>query len=88
MPPENNTAGQPEKKTFSSPGDYEDNPLWPILVETVHGMVMYPHHKAYTRDKVLPENPNVTPQELALRLNMPLGEALVILQELRSKPAT
>jgi len=83
MTPENNSAGQPENEAFSNPDDYEDNPLWPILMETVHGMVMYPHHKAYTRDKVLQENPNVSPQELALRLNMPLGEALVILHELR-----
>jgi len=32
-----------------------DNPLWPILVETVHAMIMYPHHKAYIRDVVLHE---------------------------------
>jgi hypothetical protein len=43
---------------------------------------MYPTHKAYTREKVLPETPDVTAEELAQRLNMPLGEALVILDEL------
>lgn len=62
--------------------DYVRERLWPILVETVHAMVMYPHHKAYTRDRILHENPNVTPEELAARLSIPLGEALVILFEL------
>lgn len=56
--------------------------IWQMLVESVHASVMYPTHKAYTREKVLPEKPDVTPLELAQRLNMPLGEALVILDEL------
>jgi hypothetical protein len=55
---------------------------WPILVETVHALVLYPNHKAYTRDVILPQNPGLTPAELAGRLGMPLGEALVILAEL------
>jgi len=44
--------------------------------------VMYPTHRAYTRDTILPEKPDITPQELATKLNMPMGEALVILNEL------
>lgn len=56
--------------------------LWLILVETVHAAVMYPTHKAYTREEILREKPDVAPAELAARLNMPLGEALVILHEL------
>jgi len=63
--------------------DYVSNPLWPLLVETVHTMIMYPHHKAYARDVVLHEQPDVTAQELAIKLGIPLGEALVILCELR-----
>lgn len=62
--------------------DYEKEKLWPILVETVHTLVMYPHHKAYTREIILNEKPDVTPAELVARLKMPLGEALVILYEL------
>ncbi len=62
--------------------DYMKEKLWPILVETVHVSVMYPSRKAYTREKILPEKPDITPAELANRLNMPLGEALVILHEL------
>ncbi len=63
--------------------EYTTNPIWPLLVETVHAMVMYPHHKAYVRDVLLHEQPAATAQELALKLGIPLGEALVILCELR-----
>jgi len=56
--------------------------LWLILVETVHASVMYPTHKAYTRDFILKQKPEVTASELSSRLEMPLGEAMVILSEL------
>jgi hypothetical protein len=56
--------------------------LWPVLVETVHGMVMYPNHKAYTQEVIMQEKPETTPAELASRLKIPLGEALVIIYEL------
>jgi len=63
--------------------EYLKNPLWPILVETVHAMIMYPHHKAYVRDVVIHEQPDVTPQDLVAKLGIPTGEALVILHELK-----
>ena len=62
--------------------EYTKQTLWPILIETVHAMIMYPNHKAYTRDVILPEKPEITVAELAVRLKMPLGEAVVILHEL------
>ena len=62
--------------------EYMKEKLWLVLVETVHAAVMYPTHKAYTREEILREKPDVAPAELATRLNMPLGEALVILHEL------
>ena len=65
--------------------EYVSNPLWSLLVETVHAMIMYPHHKAYARDVFLPEQPDATAQELAIKLGIPLGEALVILYELRKQ---
>lgn len=64
---------------------YRGNPLWLILVETAQNLPLYPAHKAYIRDKILPENPDVTPEELARQLDMPLGEAIVILDELNNK---
>lgn len=62
--------------------EFEKEKLWPILIETVHALVMYANHKAYTREVVLHEKPDITPAELAARLGIPLGEALVILYEL------
>lgn len=62
--------------------DYSKERLWQILVETVHACVMYPTHKSYTRDNILPQKPDVTATELVERLGMPLGEALVIISEL------
>jgi len=52
------------------------------LVVTVHSLVMYPNHKAYTRLIILSEKPETTPTDLASRLKISLGEALVILYEL------
>jgi len=63
--------------------DYSKNSLWPILVETVHSSILYPHHKAYVRDVVLHEKPDVSPMDLAMSLGVSLGEAMVILHELR-----
>ena len=65
--------------------EYVKEKLWSILVETVHDSVMYPTRKAYTRDTILRETPDITPDELAYRLDAPLGEALVILFELNNE---
>jgi hypothetical protein len=62
--------------------EYTKEKLWPILIETVHALVMYPNHKSYTRETILNEKPEITPTELVARLKLPLGEALVILYEL------
>lgn len=62
--------------------EYSKERLWQLLVEAVHASVMYPTHKAYVRDSILPQKPDLSARELAERLGMPLGEALVILTEL------
>ncbi len=62
--------------------EYTKEKLWQLIVETVHASVMYPTHKAYTRDSIIPQKGDISPIELAERLGMPLGEALVILNEL------
>jgi hypothetical protein len=62
--------------------------LWLMLVETVHGTVMYPGRKGYTRDTILRERSYISPSELAVRLNMSEGEALVILDELATESGT
>ncbi len=63
--------------------EFTKEKLWLILTDAVHEMVMYPNHKAYIRDVVLREKPDVTPAEIAGRLSMSLGETLVILDELK-----
>lgn len=63
--------------------EYTSNPLWLILVETAQKLPMYISHKSYTRDSILPLEPEISPEQLSQRLDMPLGEALVILNELR-----
>lgn len=65
--------------------EYAKERLWPILIETVHTLPMYFHHKAYTREVILHEKPDIKPNELAARLKMPLGEALVVLCELTNE---
>lgn len=65
--------------------EYTKDKFWPILVETVHAMVMYPNHKSYTREAILSQKPDIKPEELAVRLRIPLGEALVILCELTNE---
>ena len=62
--------------------------IWQLLVETVHASVMYPTHKSYTRDSILPQQADITAIELAERLGMSLGEALVILSELVREPGS
>ncbi|MCL7387407.1 MAG: phosphopantetheine adenylyltransferase [Thaumarchaeota archaeon] len=63
--------------------DYVKNPLWKILVDTVRSMSLYPVHKSYVRDKIIMNEPSISAEELSVRLSMPLGEAMVILDELR-----
>jgi hypothetical protein len=65
--------------------DLERNPLWLILVEAVHALPMYPSHKAYARNSVLLNAPEISAEELSYRLDIPLGEALVILHEIRGE---
>jgi hypothetical protein len=64
--------------------DYKENPLLLILVETAQKLPMYNAHLNYTKDIILTENSKITPEELSQRLDIPLGEAIVILSELGS----
>jgi transcription initiation factor IIE alpha subunit len=68
--------------------EYSKDKLWPILVDTVHSLVMFPSHKAYTRLTILSEKPETTPADLKSRLKISLGEALVILYELDQERKT
>jgi len=47
---------------------------------------MYKHHKRYVERSILPEKPRISAKETALIMGMPLGEAIVIFEELRPSP--
>ncbi len=67
----------------------EKEELWKILVETAHSLPMYKNHKRYVENVLLNETPGISAPELSVQLNIPLGEAMVLLVEIRSeKPAT
>ncbi len=57
--------------------------LWKVLVDTAHALPMYKNHKRYVEDVMVKENAQISPQELAVQLNIPLGEAMVMLVEIR-----
>ena len=44
--------------------------------------ILDPSHKAYMREAIMPEKPDMTPGELATRLNMPFRKHFVVLYEL------
>ena len=62
--------------------EYSKEKLWQLLVEAVHGSFMYPSHKAYIRDSILPTQPDVSALEISQRLSIPLAEGIVILEDL------
>lgn len=64
--------------------DFAKNPVWKILVETAHSLLMYDRHKNYVKNVILREKPKIDAEELRYRLGISLGEALVILYELNA----
>ena len=64
--------------------DFKTHPLWDILTETAQRNPMYANLLGYTRDMIIAKNPNITPQELASKLSVSLGESLIILEEVKS----
>jgi len=48
---------------------------------------MYKSHKRYVEDFMIKETPEISPKELAVELNIPLGEALVLLDEISGSKA-
>lgn len=65
------------------PEAMEKEQLWKALVDTAHALLMYKNHKYYVEEVMLKEKPDISPQELAIQLNIPFGESLVLLAEIR-----
>lgn len=59
-----------------------------MLVETVHALPMYKNHKRYVQEIMMKETPEILPQELSVQLNITIGEATVILDEIRGNGDT
>ncbi len=70
-----------------APAGLEKEQMWKILVDTAHALPMYKSHKRYLEDVLIKEKSEISPQELAVQLNIPLGEALVLLEEVRGGKA-
>jgi len=68
---------------MSTPPEYDAAVLWEVLTETVHALPMYKYHKRYVERSIIPEKPEISTKEMALLMGIPLGEAIIILQELR-----
>jgi hypothetical protein len=64
--------------------DFKSHPLWDILVETARRSPLYSGLSGYIRDNVLPNNPEINPRQLASKLSISIGEALVILDAVKS----
>jgi hypothetical protein len=60
--------------------------LWRLLIETVHSLPMYKSHKRYVEEVMITETPEISPQVLAVQLNITQGEAIVLLDEIRGQP--
>ena len=65
--------------------DFKTHDLWPILVETAQRNPLYVGLVGYTRDFVLPKEPDIGVKKLAQKLSISIGEALVILDSMRSR---
>lgn len=63
----------------------EANPLWNVLIETVEKDNLYSNRIAYVREKIVPTQPDITPEELSDKIGIPLGVSMVILYRLQEE---
>ena len=83
---------QPVKRNMSSSllddmdfNAIKNEPLWNVLQDTARRIPLYPNFLAYVNEKILPNNPNITARELASKMSISYGEALVLLSDLKDK---
>jgi hypothetical protein len=60
--------------------DFKGHPLWPLLIETARNNPLFPGNAGYAHKYIIPEDPTITPKELASKLSITVGEALAILE--------
>ncbi len=66
--------------------DFKGHPLWNILIETARNNPLFLNNAAYAHNFIIPDNPTITPKELASRLSITVGEALAILEGYEKVP--
>jgi hypothetical protein len=64
--------------------DFKGHPLWNILVDTARSNPLYTGRLSYTRTRILADCPDIDPRGLASKLSIPVGEAIVILEDART----
>lgn len=65
------------------PTEFKTHPLWSILVETARRSPLYAGLSGYCKNKILPLQPNISVKELARKMSISIGEALVLLHDLK-----
>jgi hypothetical protein len=60
--------------------NFKGHPLWTILIETARNNPLFPNRAGYAHSEIIPQNPGITPKELAGKLAITVGEALAILE--------
>lgn len=60
--------------------DFKGHPLWKILIETARNNPLFAGNAGYAHNHIIPEDPKITPKELASKLSITVGEALAILE--------
>jgi len=60
--------------------NFKGHPLWQILIETARNNPLFSNNAGYAHTHIIPNNPDITPKELASRLSITVGEALAILE--------
>ena len=60
--------------------DFKGHPLWSILIETARNNPLFMNRAGIAHSQIIPNNPHITPKELAQELAITVGEALVILE--------
>jgi len=66
--------------------DFKGHPLWNILIETARNNPLFLNNAAYAHNYIIPQNPTITPKELASKLAITVGEALAILEGYEKTP--
>jgi hypothetical protein len=91
LKPAGDTVLPEKKKSRSSPlpdvdlSELKENVLWSVLVDTARRSPLYSGLTGYIKSEILPKYPKISARELASKLSISYGEALVFLADVRDK---